>query len=376
MKILTVDTYYPAFLERHYGEHAGLAQCGYDEQLTSLMGRCFGTADAYGACFRDLGHQAADVVVNCDPLQLRWAAEHGAAVWYRRLAGLVKERGVTAARRAIARAQVDEYDPDVIYAQDLSFHSFRDLDRMRRRGRLVVGQIASRPPVVERLRRFDLITTSFPHFVPRFRSQGIDSEYLRIGFLPKVLGKLRDERIEPSPEADRPYSASFVGGIDPRVHGRGTDLVERLCRRCEVDVWGYGADALSRDSPILERYHGEAWGLDMYAILARSKIAINRHIDAAEDYSNNMRLYEATGVGALLMTEASQNLDSLLKPGQEAIAYEGLDDLVEKVRYFSEHDEERCRVAAAGQARTLSCHTYEQVIAELAGILESRLEHR
>ena len=40
----------------------------------------------------------------------------------------------------------------------------------------------------------------------------------------------------------------------------------------------------------------------MYKILGRSKISFNRHINTAENNANNMRLYEATGMGSLLLT--------------------------------------------------------------------------
>ena len=75
----------------------------------------------------------------------------------------------------------------------------------------------------------------------------------------------------------------------------------------------------------------------MYRVLRDSRIAINRHIDAAEGYSNNMRLFEATGVGTLLMTEASHNLDSLFIPGDEVVAYEGVDDDRSSLHY-REHE--------------------------------------
>ena len=65
-----------------------------------------------------------------------------------------------------------------MYVQDLGFFSRRELDAIRRAGTLVVGQIASEPPPPERLRGFDLILTSFPHYVERFRALGVDSEYL------------------------------------------------------------------------------------------------------------------------------------------------------------------------------------------------------
>jgi len=52
----------------------GFADAPYAEQLAALMDRCFGTADAYSVNLRALGHEAADVVADCLPLQLAWGA--------------------------------------------------------------------------------------------------------------------------------------------------------------------------------------------------------------------------------------------------------------------------------------------------------------
>ena len=46
----------------------------------------------------------------------------------------------------------------------------------------------------------------------------------------------------------------------------------------------------------------------MYNILSRTKISFNRHINVAENNANNMRLYEATGMGSLLLTDKKDNL--------------------------------------------------------------------
>jgi spore maturation protein CgeB len=110
----------------------------------------------------------------------------------------------------------------------------------------------------------------------------------------------------------------------------------------------------------------------MYEVLARSRIVINRHGPVAAGYANNMRLFEATGAGAMLVTEAAPNLPDYFEPGREVVTYEGPDELIEKLRYYLEHDEERKRIAAAGQGRTLRDHTYAKVIGRLSQILEAR----
>ena len=72
----------------------------------------------------------------------------------------------------------------------------------------------------------------------------------------------------------------------------------------------------------------------MYRVLSRSKIALNRHSDVAEDYANNMRLYESTGVGALLITDAKRNLTDLFEPDEEVVTYSSEDELVEKIHHY------------------------------------------
>jgi spore maturation protein CgeB len=150
-------------------------------------------------------------------------------------------------------------------------------------------------------------------------------------------------------------------------------MLEALSREVELEVWGYGAERLPEGSPLRALHRGEAWGIGMYEVFASSRVVVNRHIAAAEGRANNMRLFEATGAGALLLTEAAPNLGEMFEAGLEVVAYEGVDDLVDKVRAQLADDEGRVRIAAAGQARTLSEHTYARRMAELAEILEPRL---
>ena len=374
-----VDTYYPVFLEEHYRVRPELAARTYREQLAALIDRCFGTADAYSRHLNELGHEAIDVVANCAPLQLRWAAERRGPGRLRRMVARAP-----LIRRALARnpvlqeiaiAQIEAQRSEVVYVQNLSFFNRANLDLLRGQGRLLVGQISSEPPADEQLRGFDLLLSAFPHFVERFRALGVDSEFLQIGFYERVLDRLRDRRIDPGPEAQRPHALSFVGGIDPRYsqHRAGTELLERVAAELPLEVWGYGAEGLAADSALRRAYRGEAWGIDMYGVLARSRIVVNRHGPITAGYTNNMRLFEATGAGAMLITEAAPNLADYFEPGHEVVTYDGPADLMEKLRHYLEHDEERKRIAAAGQARSLRDHSYRKVIARLSEILKARL---
>lgn len=371
MRIALVDTLYPEFVRRHYASRAGLARRSYAEQHAALIGRSFGTSDAYSANLRALGHEAVDLLVDVGPLQAAWAREHGIGRWRERLPERV--RGIDAARlRAIARAQVAAFGADVVYCQDLSFFDVDDLAAMRAEGRLVVGQIASAAPDPPQLRAYDLLLTSFPHYVERFQALGVDSAYFRIGFDARVLDRLRAAGVDPDPAAPGRDEAVFVGGVDPRVHAAGVQRWEHLLGRVPFAVYGYGGDLLPEGSAVRRAWRGEAWGLDMYAVLARAGIALNRHIAAAEGFANNMRLYEATGVGAALVTEAAPNLGDLFEPGVEVATYRDDDELVATVGRLLADPDERRALAAAGQRRTLAEHTYATRMAELVALLEAR----
>ncbi len=376
MRILLLDTYYPRFLSAVYECDQDLAAKPFDVQRQVLLDQVFGTSDFYSRHLRAMGHDAEDLIVNCKPLQRAWARENGAPYsemalrlpsrllrlpgigpWLSALPGLVE----------IAVAQIKAARPDVLYCQDLWFLTPQKLAELRPYVRLIVGQIASPLPPGPYLKGFDLITTSFPHFVPRLRAMGIASEYFRIGFDTRVLDKLGPV----TPDVD----ASFVGGIS-RHHGNALPMLESLAQSTPIQFFGYGAGSLGRQSPIAARHRGEVWGLDMYRALARSRVTLNRHINVAENYANNMRLYEATGVGSLLITDRKDNLGELFEIGKEVVAYNSPEEAAELIRHYIAHPDDAQAIAKAGQARTLREHTYQHRMTELAPMLERHLAGR
>jgi hypothetical protein len=377
VRVLVVDTAYPAFLADHYAARPGLGDAPYDEQHAALMARHFGTGDAYARELRALGHDAWTVVANCEPLQLAWAREHGAARSTRLQARLPTRIGIAAREgltHEILDAQVRALAPDVVYLQDLWLLSRDQLDALRASGRKVVGQIASEAPGAELLQGYDMLVTSFPHFVARFEALGVEALFLRIGYDETIHEALRTNGVDPSAGSAREHAVAFVGALNPRTHARGTHVLEDLCRRdVPLEVWGYGAESLDPGSPLAERFRGPAFGLDMHAVLARSRIAINRHIDVAEGHANNMRLYEATGDGALLVTDEGEGLGALFRVGEEILTYSDADDLASTLLGLLDDEPRRQAIAAAGQERTMRDHTYAGRIAELATALESLL---
>jgi spore maturation protein CgeB len=374
MKIAIVDTYYAAFLASHYRNDSRLGSLSFSNQRQALVEQCFGTSDFYSRHLSELGCEAQDLIVNCIPLQKRWAIENQVPFstwamrvphrtfrlpvvgpWLSSLPGLME----------VAVAQIKAFKPDVLYSQDLSFFPADVLKQLKNDVKLIVGQIACPLPPDSFLKGYDLILTSFPHFVPRLRDKGIASEYFRIGFDERILEKLGG--------IPKDVDASFVGGIS-RHHGKAVPLLDYLASNVDMTFFGYGARTLPWSSPVRKRHRGEVWGLDMYRALARSRITLNRHINVAENYANNMRLYEATGVGTLLLTDLKDNLGDLFEVGKEVITYSSAPEAAELIRYYLANPNEAQTIARAGQDRTLREHTYSHRMAELVPILKKHLQ--
>lgn len=373
MKILIVDTYYAAFLACFYARQEELANADYQTQLQALLDACFGTSDFYSRHLNALGCETQDLVVNCVPLQQAWAKANNVPLYQLalkvphrlfRVPILGKFLAGLPGLMDVAIAQIKATKPDVLYCQDLSFFPVEVLRELKQHVRLIVGQIACPLPPESFLKGYDLILTSFPHFVDRLRALGVKSEYFRIGCDERVLSLLGD--------VNKDIGFSFVGGIS-RHHGGAIPLLEYLAEQTDMRVFGYGVESLPPSSPIRQRHDGEVWGMDMYRALARSRITLNRHISVAENYANNMRLYEATGVGAMLLTDRKDNLHELFDIGREVVAYSSKEEAAELVRHYLDYPEEAERIAKAGQARTLREHTYAQRMQELVPILKRNL---
>ena len=368
MRILIFNTDYPSFLKQLYQQTQALPKKSFVDQLQIRNQTFFGISDAYPYNLRLLGHQATELHVNNVYMQRAWAKAHKhralyawpfpfnpvisflpfAAPWYYK----------------ILEAQIEHYKPDVTINHALAEIDARFLRRMKSKLGLLVGQIAAPYPADLDFSPYDLMLSSLPNYVQRFEQAGLRSRLFRLGFDPRTL-----EQVGSIP---RDIPISFVGSISA-AHARRTQWLEKLCEQLPVKVWGQGVGNVPRTSAIAAAYQGPAWGLDMYRILARSQITLNMHINISENHANNMRLYEATGMGTLLLTDAKKNLTDMFTPDREVMTYTDTQDCIRIAQQLLNDPHHCSHIALAGQQKTLQAHNYQQRIKEFIDIVEPLL---
>lgn len=377
-RFLVVNTDYPGFLDSLYAGHPGLEHESYDRQLAVRNASLFGVSDFYPRNLIALGHQAVEVSINNRRLQATWARERGLSLGKTGEPRLVMRRGIlpwivrdqSAWMEHVLAAQIEEFRPEVILTHSLSDLRPAFWKRMRSGYRLLVGQVASPLSPDIDLTAFDLMLSSLPNFVERFRAAGLRAELFRLAFDPIVLERMKSHKEDD--DSEKPIDVSFVGSLSSHHRGR-LQWLEHVCRETPVQVWGQGIDRLPRDSHIRRSYRGQAWGIDMFRILARSRISLNHHIEISGPYANNMRLFETTGVGTLLLTDWKQNLAEMFEPDADVAVFRTPAECVERIDYYLKAEAERQRIARAGQQRTLCDHTYGQRMTQLVELVESLL---
>jgi hypothetical protein len=200
-----------------------------------------------------------------------------------------------------------------------------------------------------------------------FRTRGAQSELLRFAFHGDGI----------SPGSERPIDVSFVGSLSA-MHSCRIHFLEGLCRRTPgvLQLWAPTLDHLPKDSPLRLSYRGPAWGRDANKIVAESKIHLNVHHDSAGEYADNIRMYEATGLGAMLLTDRKKNLPAIFDVGTEVLDFETVEEGHDRIDLALRNGEERKAIASRGQARTMKDHTYLRRMEEFETIIAQARRYR
>jgi spore maturation protein CgeB len=102
-------------------------------------------------------------------------------------------------------------------------------------------------------------------------------------------------------------------------------------------------------------------------LYCRTRIGINMHLSDVPRETGNMRMYEVPAHGSLLLCDKGGRdaHAQILRPGEEAVFYDSMDDAVEKVEYYLKNQEERIRIARNGFERVRRDYAWESNLKRL-----------
>ncbi len=154
---------------------------------------------------------------------------------------------------------------------------------------------------------------------------------------------------------ERIYDVSFIGS----KHSDREDKIAKL-REAGIDIkcFGKGWSDTERIS------QGE-----LIKIYNQSKIVLNLPTAShGKKIQVNARDFEATGCGALLLTENNEAIEKCFNH-KEMVTYIGIDSAIKKIQYILSNDGVRKIIARAGHDRVLRDHTYAKRFQAIEGLI-------
>jgi spore maturation protein CgeB len=406
MRLLKLGIYHPTYLRDFYAERPPLETQTYSIQHNTLIDDCFGSSDFWTRSLNKLNYQTTDIIANAEPLQKQWARENNLSFddknWL----------------FEIAAAQIVKFRPDVLLVADYSTFTAGFLKNIKRECpsiRLVLGWCGAPYNDASVFAEWNIVLSCIPELVKDFANKGHRSFHVNHAFAPRILDKLDSA-------APQTVDFAFVGSIlkQSRFHIERERILSELVRRTDLQIWseikrpsfqrqpnGFvrrkAAEAITAasnagvpqnlinalplvrrvaqwkpseiaeqdiDEQIARRTQPPVFGIKMFQLLRNSRVVLNTHIDVSPSSASNMRLFEATGVGACLLTDWKENLGELFEPDKEVLTYRSTAECVEKIRYVLGHEDERRVIAAAGQRRTLREHNFDNRAARIDEIIK------
>lgn len=380
-----------------YGSRPGLAEGSHAEQKRALDRLPPASQYPYLRYMPPIGVDVEVFYPNAHALHRAWAAEHAVAIDW---------NGPGAqASAALVLGELAEYRPDVLLVHSPRWLQDDFLAATKEYVPSLRATVAFEGGLIRAssLRHFDLVLVGYPTQLAEARDLGLRAELVYHTFDPDIADALGPVGPE-EPLFDFTFAGSSGYGMGVHHNPRYWALVELLLRtplhawlqeiaiydREQLPTADGAARAAAEARKLLEtmtpadalrtlterfaapdrqppfplasvfqqRCRSALYGLDLFRLLRRSRVTFNQHHTFVRGAVGNSRLFEATGIGTCLLTDAGSNLAELFEPDREVVVYHSTEEAVEKLRWLLDHESERRAIADAGRRRALEQHSF------------------
>lgn len=108
---------------------------------------------------------------------------------------------------------------------------------------------------------------------------------------------------------------------------------------------------------------------EMPKVFRESKINLNFTLRSIES-GIPLRVLDVLGAGGFLLTNYQPEIAEYFVNGEEVVMFESKEDMLEKIAYYLEHEEERKQIAYNGWLKVQKEFTYQKQLAEILDLAE------
>lgn len=340
MKFLQIHSFYEKYLADFYHRNLHMATAPFEEQIEALLQNGFAAGHMFAPYLREFGYDTQLIIANCLQAQTQWARENGMTHWSQK-----------DWRLEIARRQVEAFKPDILHlGHPIDGFDSNFLRALTWKPSLILAWRGAAISPKTDWSMIDVLLSSFASCREKALALGAKStDYFFPGF-PQFLAEACSNQPQ---EWDVVFSGQWT-----REHVQRNALLQEVAKaarsRGKAFSIGYFIAAPQPENlpaEVARHNHGPRWAIEMCRALKSGRIVLNASIDYFHEEAPNMRLFEATGAGAFLLTEHQPNIQKFFEPGVEIETFRDSGELIEKIYYYLEHSEKREAIARRGHER-------------------------
>jgi hypothetical protein len=217
------------------------------------------------------------------------------------------------------------------------------------------------------LTKYDLVVCNFPSILDDWRQKGCKAAY----FFPT-----HDPAMDAYAESRRDdFDLIFIGGFSrhhvkrsealkaaasaPGINARFYLEDSRLTRLANFLPFIPGLGAYRHPKEIRAVRANPIYGRDAYIVLSRSRIVFNGAVDMAGEDRGNMRCFEATGSGAVLLTDSGRYPEGFVD-GDTMVTYSSNGEIPELIKRLTKEASWANSIAQAGCAMVRDRYSKER----------------
>jgi predicted SAM-dependent methyltransferase len=372
LSFVQVHTFYPHYLNDFYKRNPKSLGLSFNDEKSKLLEDGFSAAHLLGSELQKIGYETETIVANCMNLQYKWIRESNSQV-----------RDDQNAVHDIVIQQLETIKPDILYLTDPMVFDSKFIRKLSFTPKLVIGWRAASIFEGTDWSSFDVMLTSLNGMKDYALQLGAKSSEL---FYPGFPNWILDHTKNIQPQFD----LSFVGQWKLDQYISRNKYLTSIAENSESEnlnpAFYLSGQLNTMNSQVLKYDRGSRFGIEMHKAIKSGKIAFdargdinyfssNQKIDLTNNETANMRIFEATGEGVFLLTEHHKNLDNLFEIGKEIETFSNEKELMDKIKYYISHDNERNEIALKGQQRCLADHSLEKRIIEFDRIIKSKISN-
>lgn len=168
---------------------------------------------------------------------------------------------------------------------------------------------------------------------------------------------------------DRDIDVIFVGALHREKMPFLAQVKRALGKRCHI----HGLATFKQNVYFNARYGFPGWVTSIrqseyVPLYQRAKIGFNIH-NRGKYTLGSYRLFELAANGVMQISDGDEYLNSFFEEGQEIVGYKHVDDLIKKIRYYLDNDDERQQIAQAAYKRVMRDYRIKHLLQKAAGII-------